>query len=81
MSCYVDVKELKKIMIDQDVNTIAELSDKTGVNRNTLSDVLSGKSYPSADTMVKLTEGLNMDGSIAGKIFFAKKLTEYVSFE
>lgn len=81
MSCYVDVKELKKIMIDKDINTIAELSDKTGVNRNTLSDVLSGKSYPSADTMVKLTEGLSLEGCEAGKIFFAKKLTESVSFE
>lgn len=75
MPCSVDVKELKKIMIDREVRSIAELSEVTGVNRNTLSDVLNEKSYPSADVMVRIVDGLEIESSNAGRIFFAKKLT------
>ena len=32
----VDVKELKKCMIDAGIETNAELSDRSGVNRNTI---------------------------------------------
>ena len=79
MSRWCDVKALKKLMIDKDIQTITELSEKTGVNRNTLSDVMNEKAQPSADVMMKLCDALEMEPAMAGNIFFAEKLTEYVS--
>lgn len=70
----VDTKELKKRMIDCNINTIEELSRETGVNRNTLSDVINGKSRPSSYVMSKLVSILKLTPEDAGKIFFASKL-------
>lgn len=38
----VDTKALQKAMIDLDIKTIEQLSEITGVNRNTLSDIING---------------------------------------
>lgn len=70
----VDTKELRKKMIDCDIDTIEKLSTKTGVNRNTLSDVINGKSRPSSAVMAKLVSALGLTPEEAGNIFFAKKL-------
>ena len=70
----VDVDEIKKIMIDMRINTILELSKRTGINRNTLSDVLNGKIKPSSDTMYKLVDCLSISPSKAGEIFFKVNL-------
>lgn len=69
-----DVKELKKIMVDNEIDTIVELSEASGVDRNTLSRILDGKTQPSAGVMFKLCFALNMEPEVAGKIFFAKDL-------
>lgn len=69
-----DIKEIKKIMIDRGVDTITELSEKSGVNRNTLSQVLSGDTQPSSDVMDKLVAALEIEPEKAGHIFFSLDL-------
>lgn len=73
---HVDVKELKKAMIDAGLDSIAQLSEKTHINRNTLSDILNEKSYPSSDVMNRLAVALNLPPEKCGSIFFAFVLTE-----
>lgn len=67
-----NIIELKKIMIDKNISTINELSRVSGINRNTLGDVMSGKCQPSSNTMVKLVDALEIPLHKAGKIFFSK---------
>lgn len=69
-----DVKELKKLMVEKNVDTITELSARTGVGRDTLSKVLSGKINPSFEVMAKIASSLDMSSEKAGEIFFAKDL-------
>ena len=38
-----DYIEIKKIMAEKEIKTIKELAEKTGINRNTLSNILNGK--------------------------------------
>lgn len=71
----VDVKELKKCMIDAGIETNAELSDKSGVNRNTISSILNNKSYPSSDVMIRIVTALDLPSNKAGEIFFSKVLS------
>ena len=73
---HVDVKELKKAMIDSELDSIAKLSDATKINRNTLADILNEWSYPSSDVMIRLANALNLPPEKCGTIFFAIRLTE-----
>lgn len=68
--------ELRKLMIDNQIDTIRELSEKTGVNRNTLAQVFNGKIQPSSDVMGRLVVVLNIEPKTAGEIFFNKNLRE-----
>ncbi len=70
-----DVSELKKIMIDRKIESILELSDCTGISRNTLGSILNGKMQPSAPAMKKLISALEIDSKKAGEVFFKNKLT------
>lgn len=74
MSYEVDVKELRKAMIEKDFNTIEDLSVASGVNRNTLADVINGKSFPSSSVMVRVGNALGFNDFQMGKIFFRSKL-------
>lgn len=74
MAYTTDVKELQKIMIDHDINTITELSQKSGVNRNALSGMFNGKLQPTAETMMKLVDCLEIEPARAGEIFFKPDL-------
>ena len=69
-----DIIELKKLMIEKGIDTITELSNRSGVGRDTLSKILSGKIQPSFDVMYKIASALEMESEIAGKIFFAHNL-------
>lgn len=71
-----DIKELQKIMIDRDIKTIAELSDKSGVNRNALSGMFNERLQPTAETMRKLVSCLEIEPSKAGEIFFTPDLRD-----
>ena len=66
----VDTKQLQKAMMDADIKTIEQLSELTGVNRNTLSDIINGKIFPSSMVMSKLAYCLNLTSEDAGRIFF-----------
>lgn len=69
-----NTNELKKLMIDNEIKTIKELSERTGVNRNTLAQVISGKIQPSSEIMSQLVIVLNMEPQKAGEIFFDRNL-------
>lgn len=62
-------------MIDLNIRNITELSKRSGVNRNTLSDVISGKAKPSSHVMEALIETLDLSPDEAGQIFFKRELT------
>lgn len=70
-----DIIALKKIMIDKQIDTIAQLSNLTNINRNTLSKILKGKQQPSSKDMYKIVEMLQITPEQAGKIFFSYQLT------
>lgn len=73
-SLATNTNELKKLMIDNEIKTIKELSEKTGVNRNTLAQVMNGKIQPSSEIMSQLVIVLNMEPQKAGEIFFDRNL-------
>lgn len=74
MEYEVDIIELKKLMIEKGYSTIGDLSDASGVDRNTTSEVINGKKYPSSMVMSKLGTALEMNSGQMGSIFFKAKL-------
>lgn len=66
--------ELRKIMAEKEIKTIKELSEKSGVNRNTLSQIFNGEKQPSSDVMERLVMTLNIKPEKAGSIFFKQNL-------
>jgi DNA-binding phage protein len=70
----VNVIELKKMMLDKGFERITDLSEATGINRNTLGKVLSGNAQPSSRTMIELKSILEMTSKQAGEIFFNSNL-------
>lgn len=71
---YVNVVELKKDMLDAGLEKIKDLSKASGINRNTLGYVLSGKVRPSSHVMYALVKCLNLSVERAGIIFFSPNL-------
>ena len=69
-----DTIELKKLMVEKKIDTIIQLSELSGVGRDTLSKILSGKAQPSSGVMIKLSSALEMEPEVAGRIFFAPNL-------
>ena len=43
-----DYIEIKKIMAEKEIKTIKELAEKTGINRNTLSNILKCSPRPTS---------------------------------
>lgn len=70
MAYIVDTKELRKAMIEKDMLKIDDLSKATGVNRNTISEVVNGKIYPSSTVMGKIGTALDFSEKDMGKVFF-----------
>lgn len=68
----VDIIALKKIMVEKNLDKISTLSRKANINRNILGNILNGKSMPTANTMYKLVETLEISPEKAGAIFLAK---------
>lgn len=71
----VNTKELRKIMIDKNISSIAELSEKSGVGRATLSKMINGQVQPSFGVLLKVADALSMSPETAGKVFFYRELT------
>lgn len=69
-----DTQELRKAMIDKNIITISDLSERSGVGRDTISKILDGKIQPSTAVMFKIAETLELDSSKAGNIFFSCNL-------
>lgn len=65
-----DIIALKKILVEQNLDKITALSETTGLDRNTLSKILSGDAQPSSNVMDKLVSSLGMSPEVAGAIFF-----------
>lgn len=72
----VDVVELKKIMVEKHLEKLVDLSEKSTVDRNTLSKILKGEIKPSTTVIEKLMSALEMSPNKAGEIFFAIHLRE-----
>lgn len=68
----VDVVELKKIMVEQHLDKIVDLSAASTVDRNTLSKVISGDIKPSTTVIEKLMSALHIPPERAGTIFLVK---------
>lgn len=71
----IDTNELRKLMIDKGINSITELSEKSGVGRDTLSRLMRGKIKPSFGVILKIANALEMSPETAGRIFFYHELT------
>ena len=71
MTYTCDVVELKKAMAEEGINSNVELSRRSGVDRNTLRDILNKKKKPSTDVMYKLVSTLNLTAERAGVIFLS----------
>lgn len=74
MTYRVDAIELRKAMLDMNITTVEELSNVSGVNRNTISAILGGKTRPTSTVIEKLAIALELDGSAIGRIFFSQNL-------
>lgn len=74
MKYRVDTRELQKLMIDKNVKSIIDLAKLTGINRNTLAGVVTGREYPSSTTMCKIVDVLDIEPSNIGKIFLLQNL-------
>lgn len=70
----VDTIELKKIMIEQNLEKIIDLSVASTVDRNTLSKVINGEAKPSTTVIEKLMSTLHISPERAGSIFFSQTL-------
>ena len=70
----VDTAELKKAMINAGINTAVELSERSGVNRNTVGGILNGDIRPSSAVIEKIARALSLDGNDIGRIFFKPQL-------
>lgn len=66
----IDHIALKKRMVEKEIGSIQELADKSQINRNTLSKILSGRARPSSEAMEKLVYTLNIAPEEARRIFF-----------
>lgn len=74
MAYAVDTAELKKAMINAGINTAVELSERSGVNRNTVGGILNGDIRPSSAVIEKIARALSLDGNDIGRIFFKPQL-------
>lgn len=65
-----DIIELKKLMIECNLETNLALSEASGVDRNTIGKITSGKEQPSALNMYRIALALHMSPDKAGSVFF-----------
>lgn len=70
----VDVITLKKIMVEQGLDKIVDLSKASSIDRNTLSKVLNNEIKPSTTVIEKLMITLKIPSEKAGEIFFKPNL-------
>ena len=69
-SYRVDIMELRKAGLEHGLVKVSEWSEKTKIDRNTMGEILSGKTYPSSSAMHRIVDALQMEADQAGRIFF-----------
>lgn len=69
-----DIIELKKAMIEAGLDKIIDLAEASGVDRNTISKILSGEIQPSSNVMERFVIALRLPPERAGLIFFNPNL-------
>lgn len=67
-----NVNLIKHLMVEKGFGTIVSLSEASGINRNTLGDILNGKIQPSATIMEKLIKALDIPLEDAALYFFSQ---------
>ena len=72
MTYKVDLKALKKSMIENGIKTQIELAQKSDISLKTINGIMNGKIIPSVSIMYKLASCLKMDAKTAGETFFAQ---------
>lgn len=70
----VDTIELQKAAVERGLTKIKALAIASGIDRNTLGKVMSGKITPSATVMYALANTLELTEEQAGIIFFNRNL-------
>ena len=70
----VDVIELRKKMLENNIFTISELAEKLNLSSSTVSRILNKKQRPSTDVIEKLIIVLGIKENEAGEIFFKEEL-------
>jgi transcriptional regulator with XRE-family HTH domain len=74
MSYIVDTVELKKLLIEKNIDSIGAFAELSGVGRDTISGILKGTIRPSTAVMDKIIIALELDPAVAGHIFFKPNL-------
>ena len=70
----VDIVELKKIMVEQNLDKIIDLSIDSTVDRNTLTKIINGDAKPSTTVIEKLMSTLHIPPEKAIKKDFPPSL-------
>lgn len=65
-----NIIELKKIMVENQLDQIGLLAEATGISRSTIGKVVSGSIQPSSDVIDVLIQALKLTPAQAGEIFF-----------
>ena len=65
----INTTELKKAMLDCGIKTNKQLSEITGINRNTIGDLMNGKLKPTMGVIYNIANALNLTSERAGNIF------------
>ena len=72
----IDSKELKKAMINVDLDSFVKLEEETGIHKSTLSDIVKNERKPSYESISVLADALHLSYAEIGRIFFANELAE-----
>jgi len=72
----VDAKAFRIAMINANYDSFVQLSNETGIDKITLSNVCNGKQKPSYDTIEKLADALHLGYEEIGSIFFYRELAD-----
>ena len=70
----IDSKELKKAMINVDLDSFVKLEEETGIHKSTLSDIVKNERKPSYESISVLADALHLSYAEIGRIFFANEL-------
>ena len=71
-----DVIELQKKMVERGIGTRVDLAKKSGIDRNTIGLILSGKKQPTVNAIRGLAAALDLSDREIVSIFFTPQLRD-----